>query len=503
MNIYEKKSQWKLWLAFFAMVIIIASLWYTSIISQRIASDEKKQVKIWAEAIQERASLVESARVMFEKLASEERDKAILWTSAINRTVNIKGTDLDPLVLEVIETTDNIPALVIDNNQVIQFSANLIDFEFAVGDTILRAELDSFTFYDPLIMPMSGSPDWHIYYRDSKLFRDIKLEIRKIITSFIQSVVINSASVPVIYADSLDNMIYYGNLDSSKVLDPQYIQKTIAKMKSENDPIDISIGAGGNFRIYYQDSYLLKQIELYPFIQLAIIGLFLLISYYAFSTTRKAEQNQVWVGMSKETAHQLGTPISSLVGWVELLRAEGVDERILNELAKDVDRLELITERFSKIGSTPDLHAVDLKSHLEEVINYLKIRASKQVVFSIVELNIGTQANINPPLFDWVIENLIKNALDAMEGKGQISLELNVVDKQVQIDIIDTGKGIPKSRFKQVFNPGFSTKKRGWGLGLSLSKRIIENYHKGKIYVKKSSPDHGSTFRITVPVAGS
>jgi signal transduction histidine kinase len=231
-------------------------------------------------------------------------------------------------------------------------------------------------------------------------------------------------------------------------------------------------------------------------VQLVLIALFLFTAYLIFSTFRKAEQNQVWVGMAKETAHQLGTPISSLMAWVELLGAQGVDEETLVEINKDIVRLNTITDRFSKIGSKPDLEEHDLVDLLEQSFSYLKTRTSRKVHFIIDRGDVASKVMVSVPLFSWVIENLVKNAVDAMEGEGELRATLGTEGNKLYIDLSDTGKGIPKSQHTTIFEPGFTTKKRGWGLGLSLVKRIVESYHGGKIFIKHSEPGKGTTFRI-------
>ena len=255
--------------------------------------------------------------------------------------------------------------------------------------------------------------------------------------------------------------------------------------------------------LYYNHSSIYNRIRFFPLFQLSIIAAFLLVAYLIFSTARRAEQNRVWVGMAKETAHQLGTPISSLVAWIEYLKESPHTTELqgtLDEMAGDVQRLEVITERFSKVGSAPDLHDQDLGEVLERSIAYIRRRASSSKVDITFDKPDGNlQTRINEPLFAWVVENLLKNALDAMDGSGSIAVNLNRIDGEMQVDISDTGKGIPKTKWNQVFEPGFSTKKRGWGLGLTLVKRIIENYHSGRIFVKNSSPGKGTTFRIVLP----
>jgi len=286
------------------------------------------------------------------------------------------------------------------------------------------------------------------------------------------------------------------NLDSASVANnPEFLQIKLKEMKGIHPPIEIPIADGKKQYIYFENSILIDLLSFYPLMQLCIIGLFIIISYFAFSSSRNAEQNQVWVGMSKETAHQLGTPLSSLIGWVEYLKTIGLEESIVSELEKDVKRLETITDRFSKIGSKPVFEEVDLTVTVNSIINYLRSRISDKVSV-VVKVNGPVSTAICVPLFEWVIENITKNAVDAMNGNGTITIELNKTDEQVFIDITDTGSGMTKTQFSKVFKPGYTTKKRGWGLGLSLVKRIVEEYHDGKIYVKNSEIGKGTTFRI-------
>lgn len=322
--------------------------------------------------------------------------------------------------------------------------------------------------------------------------------------AFALSIIMDNESIPVIVTDENGNIINDRNLDSTRrETDTAYLKNELALMKAQRDPIKVEYLLDENTReqlyhyVYYKNSYQLTRLRQYPYYQLTIIAVFILISYIAFSSSRRAEQNRVWVGMSKETAHQLGTPVSSLMGWINLIRETPKEqqEEILSELGKDVQRLELITERFSKIGSAPVLEAVNVSEVLQHCIDYLQSRSGRTVSF---ELDAQPEeiALLNKPLFEWVIENLCKNAIDAMEGSGKICIAVKHEKKQVLIDLKDTGKGIVKAKFKTVFKPGYTTKKRGWGLGLSLAKRIIEEYHNGKIFVKESETGKGTTFRI-------
>lgn len=283
------------------------------------------------------------------------------------------------------------------------------------------------------------------------------------------------------------------------ISDSTFMQELIHEMQTQNPPITIDLPYSGKQYIFYKDSLLQTRLRYFPLAILAAMALFIVLGYLIFSTSRKSEQNQVWAGLAKETAHQLGTPLSSMMAWIDLLRMQDVDESSLIELEKDVHRLEVITDRFSKIGSVPKLLLGDVGAVVLEFVDYFKKRTSKKVTYTVnIDAVNGHNivAPLNVPLFGWVIENLCKNAVDAMEGKGNIDILLFEDEQSVYIDITDTGKGIPTNKQKSIFKPGFTTKKRGWGLGLSLADRIISIYHKGKIFVKKSSAGKGTTFRI-------
>ena len=321
--------------------------------------------------------------------------------------------------------------------------------------------------------------------------------------TFLLEIVSQNTTIPVILTDENENVTSWRNLDSAKAArNNDYIIKTLEKMKSAHEPIVLNYLEGQKVKVFYLDSKILTRLKYYPFVQLIIISVFLIISYLAFSYSRRSEQNLVWVGMSKETAHQLGTPLSSLMAWIEISREdESSNKEILKEMEKDVNRLEIITERFSKIGSDPKLEPLDIVKELETSIDYLKNRTSKLVTFAVNNhLQTPVLININTYLFAWAIENLTKNAIDAMDGVGSITFNIEQRGHNAIIDISDTGKGIPANRFKTIFKPGFTTKKRGWGLGLSFVKRIIENYHKGHIIVKESFHNKGTTFRITLKI---
>jgi signal transduction histidine kinase len=320
--------------------------------------------------------------------------------------------------------------------------------------------------------------------------------------NFLYEIIQANTTIPVILTDSNGVVNQFRNIEAFKMENGAWVADKIAEMKKQNEPFEIEY-MGGKQLIYYENSTLLNQLRIYPYFQLAVIALFLAMSYFAFSYSRTSEQNKVWAGMSKETAHQLGTPISSLMAWLDYLKESDaeVPQNIITEMEHDMDRLGLITERFSKIGSEPSLTIYSLYEVIEESVRYINSRTSDKVSIFIrdQEKFKEAQVQINKPLFAWVVENLCKNAVDAMEGEGEIVFSFHGIrDTKVLIDISDTGKGVPSNKFKTIFKPGYTTKKRGWGLGLSLVKRIVENYHKGKIYVKSSELDKGTVFRIEI-----
>jgi signal transduction histidine kinase len=312
----------------------------------------------------------------------------------------------------------------------------------------------------------------------------------------------NNKDIPMIAVTEKDSILDYYNLDSSKIAnDKNYLQEKLKEFKTANTPIiwKNPYDLNQNNLVYYGESSLLKQIRYFPIVQLIVVALFIIVTLIAISTRNKSTQNQVWAGMAKETAHQLGTPLSSLQGWVEILKEKEGNEKIGLEMSKDVERLKLVSDRFGKIGSTPQLEEHNILVQIQNMVAYIKRRSPEKVSFT-VTANEQTEipAVINAPLFDWVIENLLKNALDAMDGYGNINIAIINETSHIYIDVKDSGKGISKKNINNVFKPGFTTKKRGWGLGLSLSKRIIDQYHKGELFVKNSEPDKGTTFRIVL-----
>ncbi len=322
----------------------------------------------------------------------------------------------------------------------------------------------------------------------------------------------DSLSLPAIITNENNQIIFWRDLDSTKTNiptiaqdstklldhDPAYFEKQLEKMKKSHPPITINLDTGEKWHVYYHDSAALKQLRIFPYLQLSLIAIFLIIAYTVFNSIRDSEQNLVWVGMAKEAAHQLGTPISSLMGWVELARItyENNDQQLFDEMERDIKRLEIVADRFSKIGSTPSLSNLVVYDVVEDYVNYFKIRTSKRITFELIG-DQHVEAMLNIQVFDWIIENLLKNAVNAIEGEGKIIINIseNIAKEEIFIDISDTGKGIPRSNWEMIFQPGFTTRQRGWGLGLSLTQRMVY-YHQGQIFVKESEIGKGTTFRI-------
>ncbi|HRE76264.1 MAG TPA: HAMP domain-containing sensor histidine kinase [Flavobacterium sp.] len=311
-----------------------------------------------------------------------------------------------------------------------------------------------------------------------------------------RQIIDNNTTIPIILTEN-DTIINQKNIDENIISNNEKLNQFLEKLKKENTPIVIEYNPGKFWYLYYGNSSLINKLKYYPIALILIILLFTALVYNYYRSTKVATQNKLWAGMAKETAHQIGTPLSSLIGWLEILKIENVEENTIKEIEKDITRLQTITDRFSKVGSEPLLEKLDLVTETIQSFDYLKSRFSKQVEFSFSAPTKTILVNLNPTLHSWTIENLVKNAIDAMKGRGKLSLTIIEDEKEVKILVSDSGKGIPKNQFKRVFEPGFTTKKRGWGLGLSLTKRIVEEYHKGKIKVSQSEVGKGTTMMVS------
>ncbi|MBR6082786.1 MAG: HAMP domain-containing histidine kinase [Salinivirgaceae bacterium] len=336
----------------------------------------------------------------------------------------------------------------------------------------------------------------------AEAIRQMQISENEVEINFCLEIIRNNTSIPVILTADDNIVVQTRNLSDSLAImsDSAYSARRIEALRAKHDPIVINLPDNHKNFIYYDDSTVLKQLAHFPFIQMSIIAIFLLVAYLAFSSSRRAEQNKVWIGMSKETAHQLGTPISSLMAWIEILKQDESNASYVTEMQKDIDRLQMIADRFSKIGSLPTLQPCNLSEAINTAVGYMRTRVSSNITLDVKDnTSHSVMVRLNTSLFNWVIENMIKNAIDAMEGKGCITIKLNETLKFAEILITDTGKGLAKNQFKAIFSPGYTTKERGWGLGLSLVQRIVNEYHRGKIAVQSSELGVGTTFRILLP----
>ena len=483
-----------------AVAIITVSLWYTNRLVREIAKDERNNVRIWANTIRKKAELVNYTNRFFDQIREEEKKRAEILATAYRNLRYEEDSRTLEFYRQLMEQNTTIPIILTNRFDSITTYKNISEDRMEGVSVMSDSIKKEFSSFEPIRIVYHEDEFVMLYFKESKIYSELRDVLNDLTESFFSEVVVNSASVPVIITDSTrENIVEYGNMESRGLSDSTNIAAFIADMGSENEPIKIELPELGTNYIFYKDSALLTQIRYYPFIQFTVIGVFLLISYVLFSSARKSEQNLVWIGMSKETAHQIGTPLSSIVAWIELMKMKGIRDEALDEIEKDVKRLESITDRFSKIGSPSKLEPMNIVELIYESVDYLRPRISKKIKIGV---NLPRDEEIIVPLnmhlFEWVIENICKNSVDAMNSSGTISIDIQEEQGQVIVDLEDTGTGIAKSHFKTIFNPGFTSKRRGWGLGLSLSKRIIENYHKGKIFVKSSVLGQGTVIRIVL-----
>lgn len=481
-----------------AAIIIGVSIFYTNIIVNKFATQEQKNVRLWASAVHRKARLVKYTEEFFSKLQQQERERVELLAEVYKQLLKDDTVSDLTFYLDIISNNNTIPVILTNEKGEILNTKNLE----ADQDTLTRLTgklQDDFSLYDPIEVPYTKTRRNYLYYKDSKFFQELKEVLNNYISSFMEEVALNSSSVPVIITDSTRrNVIQFGNLNDIRMSDPVYVRQKLEEMERENTPIKVTFGDQGTSYIFYKDSDLLTIMRFFPLAQILIIAVFFVIAYLLFSYSRKSEQNRVWAGMAKETAHQIGTPLSSIMAWMELLKlGEGTADQAADEIEKDIRRLEVITERFSKIGSVPRLEQNNIVQIIYDSVAYLKPRSPKKISYLIdVPEDVEMFIPVNASLFSWVIENVCKNAIDAMGGVGTILITIKEEPKHIFIDVSDTGRGISRAEQRDIFNPGYTSKKRGWGLGLSLSKRIIRDYHKGKIFVQSSTVGVGTTFRI-------
>ncbi len=517
MNLYSNKQKWKIALIAITLLLVGVSLFFSNTIVSKVGKRERDRVEQWADAIKKKLELVKLTDRTFTKLRDKEQREMSLWIDATKEIS--KETPLDQIPdftfpLKIIKDNKDIPVILFDSERNISAYINLgfDTSDLRTAHPELSSQKINALFEDSLRslaaawQKINPSFTVEVYqglfmtyvYNDSREIIRLEKERDSLLTSFNNELINNASMVPVLLIDGDNNHIIGSNLPEEK-LTPNRIKQTIQELKLQNEPLLIDLQNGEKNILYFDNSEELKQLQYFPYIIFFIIGLFVLIAYLIFSTFRKAEQNQVWAGMAKETAHQLGTPLSSLMAWIQLLESQGTDRMITSEMQKDVDRLETITDRFSKIGSGGKLEERDICQTVHHVLDYLRPRISDKVqILRYCDQQIPVRHN--PSLIEWVIENIVKNAVDAMEGKGRLKVSISAAPEWVHIDISDTGKGISPKQVKTIFQPGFSTKQRGWGLGLSLVKRIVKEYHKGKVFVLCSEINKGTTFRISLPL---
>ena len=498
------QKSWKIFLLVFLSGIFLFTIFYTNSVVRRIEKEEREKALLWVYAIRKKAALIKYTEDLFKRLEGEEKKKVELWALGVKKLISTRNLNEDlSFVFEVVKNNETVPVILTDENGNVISTRNLDPLR-ANDPAYLRTQIQIMKRqHPPIEIKILSKTRNYLYYKQSKIYSELRVIMNDLIKTFISEEIINTASVPVIYTDETGNSIIdYGNISLVSENRKKELFNLLEEMRSQHPPIRIDLPNGKVNYIFYKESELLTQLKFFPYFQFLALLIFLVLAYVLLSTSKRSEQNRVWVGMSKETAHQLGTPMSSLIAWIELLKAKHPDEIAVPEMHKDIERLQKITDRFSKIGSKPELIPTYLKSELEESIDYLKNRISKKVIFNLnLEEVRDVQVNINRQLFDWAIENICKNAVDAMVGNGKLEFNTEIQKDWVHIDISDTGKGIAKKNWKKIFEPGFTSKKRGWGLGLTLVKRIIQDYHNGKIFVKKSDIDEGTTFRISLKIA--
>lgn len=519
MNLYSSKQKWKIVLVAVALLLVVASLWASNVVVQRVSDRERLRARQWADAIKKKTELIEFTDRAFSQLRDYEKRRIKLWADATTEISKPVPGDVIPdynFPLSIINENNDIPVILVDDQNNVSGYNNL-GFDTSemrplypnlsrkalvqkFDDSLLKLtsawKADHTVFRIEVIEGLTMS----YFYTDSRKTVALQHERDSLIQAFNQELITDSRLVPVVLYDEDNHQLLASNLPFKKI-DSAHLEQTIRHLASVNEPIRIALNRQSTRMLYYDASDELKMLQYYPYIQILIIGLFIFISYLLFNTFRNAEQNQVWAGMAKETAHQLGTPLSSLMAWIQILESQNVDQTIVAEMEKDVERLDTVSQRFSKIGSETQLKPLDIQQTLERVISYLRPRISNKVQIDVNYQPEPVIVDHNPPLIEWVMENIMKNAVDAMESKGKITVDVKITPERAHIEITDTGKGILQNQFKAIFKPGVTTKKRGWGLGLSLVKRIVKEYHHGKVYVVRSEPGKGTTFRISLPLS--
>ena len=481
-------------------LLFIGLLFFSKHLVKELQWEEKNKVSLWVGTVQKRAQLMEDIQEVFEQLDSMENVRAHLFAMAYRRIIELPSHVDLTFYEQLINSNASIPYILADGEGNINATRNLPE---AYVETIntpekLRQALAD-EHYETI--PISYLPGQYIFlhYKESNLSVRLRQLFVENFESFTNDVIQNAPSVPVIVTDTTRTEVYtFGNVDSSLILHPEKLARTLEEMEKNIAPFRIRYGSNQAL-VFYEDSRVLRMTRIFPYIFGATIIVFFIILIIGMLYNQQMEHNFLWAGLTKETAHQLGTPISALMAWAELLKSEPVNPEIVKEIEKDIGRLNIVSRRFSNIESKPELQQTDIVETIRNFMDYFRHRISSQINIEVRAENEPLYAHINVNLFEWVLENLGRNAVDAMEGKGEIRIACGKEKKHIYIDFQDTGKGISRKNLRKIFLPGFTTKKRGWGVGMTLCQRIIQSYHHGKIEVRQSEIGKGTTFRITLP----
>lgn len=469
------------------ILLALAALWQVQHIAGEIRRDEEEKVRLWANAISQRSHMLEVSQQFFDQATLDEHRKMQLYTDILQSFNDPDlSTDLRfslAYVNYIVDSSRTPIIITTARDSIISVPQEL------AGQKLQGELLEEYSQNPPFTYTLWGMP-MTLYYKESQYYTQLRQLLDGFTRSFLIDITQNSVKAPVLVVDSASRQVLgYGNIDP----------RDIGHMEFRNDPISLSLPDGGRALVYYEDTLLLRSLRWLPLFYLLIAAALVLVSYHLFRTARSAEQNRIWVGLAKETAHQLGTPISSITGWVEYLRGKELTDEYASEVSKDLRRLETITQRFSKIGSTPELKEDDVREATLAAVGYLQRRSPRRVQFKVTFPEGETfLAPLNSPLFQWVVENLCKNAIDAMEGDGTVAITASQDARKIYLDVSDTGRGMSTAVQRRIFDSGFTTKTRGWGLGLPLARRIVNQYHRGRLYLKYSVPGQGTCFRIVL-----
>ncbi len=479
------------------VALALVALWQVRRVAVTVRDAEEEKVRLWAAAIGQRAQMVEATQAFFAEATLDEHRKMQMYTDIL-QSFNDRDMNSDLrfslAYVNYIVDSSHTPIIIINAKD----STISVPQELA-GQKLEGALLEEYSLNPPFEYKIWGMP-MALYYKESQYYTQLREVLYGFTRSFLQDITQNSVQVPVLIVDSLrQRVLGSGNIDTAAYASDEGLAALLDEMQASNEPIAILLPGDKRAYVYYEKTPLLKSLRWLPLFYFFIAFVLIVVSYYLFRTTRSMEQNRIWVGLAKETAHQLGTPISSLTGWMEYLRGKELSDQYADEVGKDLHRLETITHRFSKIGSVPELKDEDVRTVTQEAVDYLQSRSPRKVKFNMAfPKDEQFMAPLNAYLFQWVIENLCKNAIDAMEGAGTISIVASQDSRKIYIDVSDTGRGMTTAVQRKIFDSGFTTKSRGWGLGLPLARRIVNQYHRGRLYLKWSVPGQGTTFRIVL-----